>query len=219
MPSLLNVVIIKPSKYMPDGTVERFRRGFMPNSTVPHVRSMVPPELDQVPLQTFAIDEYVYSDLQYLKLLEPARGTHTLVVLVGVQSHQFHRALDLAAFARKNGCMVVIGGPHVMTCDTSMLQGNGVSFAQCEAELVWTDILQDALAGELRPLYGAGLRWQEKLESPVLIPPNPLGVSQIYCSHVGCIPSSRLSFSLQLLFRNDDRRTEDSQSKYLDHNG
>ncbi len=194
MPSLLNVVIIKPSKYMPDGTVERFRRGFMPNSTVPHVRSMVPPELDHVPLKTYAIDEYVYSDLEYLKLLEPTPGAHTLVVLVGVQSHQFHRALDLAALARQNGCMAVIGGPHVMTCDTSMLQGNGVSFAQCEAELVWTDILQDALAGELRPLYGAGLRWQEKLESPVLIPPNRSELARYIVPMLGVYPARGCPF-------------------------
>jgi hypothetical protein len=37
----LQVVIIKPSKYLADGHVERFRRGFMPNSTVPYIRSMV----------------------------------------------------------------------------------------------------------------------------------------------------------------------------------
>src|SRR5579863_6924571 len=39
----LQVIIIKPSKYMGDGSVERFRRGFMPNSTVPYMRSMAPP--------------------------------------------------------------------------------------------------------------------------------------------------------------------------------
>ena len=194
MPPTLNVVIIKPSKYLPDGTVERFRRGFMPNSTVPHLRSMVPPELDQVPIKTFAIDEYVYSDLRYLKLLEPVRGAHTLVVLVGVQSHQFHRALDLAALAAQNGCMAIIGGPHVMTCDTSMLQGNGVSFAQCEAELVWSDILQDALAGELRPLYGSGLRWQEKLESPVLIPPNRSELARYIVPMLGVYPARGCPF-------------------------
>ncbi len=37
-----------------------------------------------------------------------------------------------------------------MTCDTSMLQGHGVSFAQCEAELVWVEILSDAVSGELK---------------------------------------------------------------------
>jgi hypothetical protein len=32
MPQSLQVVIIKPSKYMTDGFVERFRRGFMPTA-------------------------------------------------------------------------------------------------------------------------------------------------------------------------------------------
>jgi hypothetical protein len=50
--------------------------------------------------------------------------------------------------------MVVIGGPHAMTCDTSMLQDRGVSFALAEAELVWPQILRDAADGELQPVYG-----------------------------------------------------------------
>ena len=36
MARLMRVVILKPSKYMANGYVERFRWGFMPNSTVPH---------------------------------------------------------------------------------------------------------------------------------------------------------------------------------------
>jgi hypothetical protein len=134
MPQPLQVVIIKPSKYLPDGDVERFRRGFMPNSTVPYMRSMVPVEVDGLPVETHTVDEYVHTDLEYLKRLSSPQGTRTLVALVGVQSHQFHRALDIAAYAQNNGCMTVIGGPHVMTCDTSMLHGRGVSFAQAEAD-------------------------------------------------------------------------------------
>ncbi len=190
----LRVVIIKPSKYMADGAVERFRRGFMPNSTVPHVRSMVPSEIDGIRTETYAIDEYVYTDLQYLKLLEPTRNARTLVALVGVQSHQFQRSLDLAALAQKNGCMAVIGGPHVMTCDTSMLQGRGVSFAQCEAELVWTEILNDAVCGELKSLYGSGLRWQESLESPVLVPPNRSELSRYIVPMLGVYPARGCPF-------------------------
>ncbi len=194
MPPPLRVVVIKPSKYMVDGTVERFHRGFMPNSTIAHIRSMVPAEVDGVPTETRAIDEYVYTDLDYLKLLEPARISRTLVALVGVQSHQFHRALDLAALASRNGCMVVIGGPHVMTCDTSMLHGHGVSFAQCEAELVWDEILQDATSGELKPLYGAGLRWQEKLDSPVLVPPSRDELSRYIVPMLGVYPARGCPF-------------------------
>ena len=39
---VLRVVLVKPSKYGLDGAVERFRRGFMPNATVPHMVSMTP---------------------------------------------------------------------------------------------------------------------------------------------------------------------------------
>jgi hypothetical protein len=96
--SMLRVVVLKPSKYGPSSHVERFRRGFMPNSTVPYLRSMTPMEVDGVPIQTFAIDEYVQTDLSYLNLLRHP-DQPTLLALVGVQSHQFQRALDLAAFA------------------------------------------------------------------------------------------------------------------------
>ncbi len=36
----LRVVNLRPSKYTADGHMERFRWGFMPNRTVPNVRSM-----------------------------------------------------------------------------------------------------------------------------------------------------------------------------------
>jgi hypothetical protein len=134
MTSKLRIVILKPSKYLVDGYVERFRWGYMPNSTLPHIRSMTPLAIDGVPIEIHTIDEYVHTTNDYLSLLKPSRETRTLLALVGVQSHQFHRALDLAALATQQGCMSVIGGPHVMTCDTSMLQGHGVSFALAEAQ-------------------------------------------------------------------------------------
>ena len=99
---MLRVVIIKPSKYGLSGHVDRFRRGFMPNSTVPYLRSMTPSSVDGVPIETVAIDEYVQTDLSYLDLIRNP-DCPTLLALVGVQSHQFQRSLDLAAFARANG--------------------------------------------------------------------------------------------------------------------
>src|SRR6476646_7950443 len=107
---MLRIVILKPSKYGVNGYVERFRRGFMPNSTVPYIRSMTPESVDGVPIETIAVDEYVQTDLRYLELLRQ-QDQPTLLALVGVQSHQFQRALDLAAFARANGIRhSVIGG-------------------------------------------------------------------------------------------------------------
>ena len=190
----LRVVIIKPSKYREDGSVERFRWGFMPNSTVPYLRSMTPATIDTHPIEVHAIDEYVHTDLEYLPLLRRSGGGHTLLALVGVQSHQFHRALDLAAYARQQGCQAVIGGPHVMTCDTSPMHGSGVSFAQAEAELVWTDILQDAAQGELQPVYGRDRRWQQELEAPTLVPPPQSDLRRYVVPMLGVYPARGCPF-------------------------
>ena len=190
----LKVVIIKPSKYLADGYVERFRWGFMPNSTVPYIRSMTPSIIGEVPVEVHAIDEYVHTDVQYMSLLNRPREGRTLLVLVGVQSHQFHRALDLAAFARRRGCMAVIGGPHVMTCDTSMLHGNDISFAQSEAELVWSEILHDAAEGELKPVYGRDQRWQQELEAPVIVPPSHQDLRRYVIPMLGLYPARGCPF-------------------------
>ncbi len=170
--ALLRVLLVKPSKYGEDGFVERFRRGFLPNSTLAYLRSLTPAAVDGSPVEVTTVDEYVRTDLGYLDLLAPAPGRRTLLALVGVQSHQLHRALDLAALARSRGVeQCVVGGPHPMTCDTTDLQGRGVSFALAEAEIIWPQILRDAAAGELRPLYGEDGRWLERLDPPPLIPP------------------------------------------------
>jgi Radical SAM superfamily len=195
MTDRLRVVILKPSKYRADGYVERFRWGFMPNSTVPHFRSMTPDRLSGTPTEVHTIDAYIHDDLAYLSLLRQPRGSRTLLALVGVQSHQFHRALDLAAYARRNGCLAVIGGPHVMTCDTSMLHGRGVSFALAEAELVWREILEDAVGGELQPVYGSDGRWQQELEAPVVVPPGPHDLRRYIIPMLGLYPARRCPFT------------------------
>ena len=167
----LRIILIKPSKYAVGGYVERFRWGFMPNSTLAHLRSLTPAEIDGMPCETIAVDEYVQSDLSYLDLLQKTDGCRTLLALVGVQSHQFQRALDLAAFARLrgvDGC--VIGGPHPITCDTGEFRTSGVSFALSEAESIWMSILRDACRGELQPVYGNDHRWVDTLDPPVLSP-------------------------------------------------
>ncbi len=169
----LRVVIIKPSKYLPDGYVERYRRTTIPNATAPYIHSLTPSHIDNCKIETASFDEHLETDLRYLDLLRD-RDTPTLLALVGVQSHQFHRALDLAAFAReKGGALSVIGGPHAMTCDTGDAQGvDGISFALSEAEMIWPEILKDAIRGGLKPTYGHDARWQKTLEPPPLMAPS-----------------------------------------------
>jgi hypothetical protein len=192
---MLRIVIIKPSKYGVSGYVERFRRGFMPNSTVPYIRSMTPESVDGVHIETHAIDEYVQTDLRYLDILRNP-DQPTLLALVGVQSHQFQRALDLTALARANGVRhCVIGGPHPMTCDTSMLQGRGVSFALAEAEMIWQQIIRDAIRGELEPVYGRDRRWAEELHPPVLIPPSKPDLRRYVVPMLGIYPARGCPFT------------------------
>jgi hypothetical protein len=189
-PTTLRVVIVKPSKYAADGYVERFRRGFMPNSTVPYMRSMTPSSVGRSRVDVHTFDEYVENNLDYLSLLQGRKDCRTLVALVGVQSHQFHRALDLAALARDHGVEnCVIGGPHAMTCDTSLLQQKGISFALAEAERVWSTILADALEGDLLPVYGREGRWEGELRSPVLLPPTKRHLSRYVVPMLGVYPA------------------------------
>ena len=90
MAQQLRVIILKPSKYIADGYVERFRWGFMPNSTVPYMRSMTPSAVGDTPVKVHTVDEYVHTDLRYMSLFDRPQGGRTLLALVGVQSHQFH---------------------------------------------------------------------------------------------------------------------------------
>src|SRR5438034_9292603 len=62
---MLRVVILKPSKYGLSGYVERFRRGFMPNSTVRYIRSMTPTSINGVKIETHAVYEFVTTDPGY----------------------------------------------------------------------------------------------------------------------------------------------------------
>lgn len=191
----LRVVLIKPSKYAIDGYTDRYWRGFMPNSTLNHMQAMTEDyqRRSRARLEIFTFDEYVQLDLDYLKLLNGDSGP-TLVALLGVQSHQFHRALDLAALAIDQGAQAIVGGPHAMTCDTTEIQQRGVSFALAEAELIWDQILQDAAREKLQPVYGADQRWQRELEPPVLTPPTKKDLKRYVAPMLGIYPARGCPF-------------------------
>ncbi len=187
----LKVVLIKPSKYAVDGYVERFKTGYMPNATLYHIASLTPKNINSVKVSIHTIDEYVRDDLDYLKLLQPDPDTDctTLVAIVGVQSHQFHRALDLAAFAHNNGVRhCIIGGPHPMTCDTTQFQYSGISFALAEAEVIWSEVLKDAISGELKPVYGLDGRWAQVLNGPIIEPPSKEDLKHYILPLLGLYP-------------------------------
>src|SRR5207247_1126011 len=89
-------------------------------------------------------------------------GGFGLVALVGVQSNQYPRALDIARPLREAGIAVAIGGFHVSGC-LSMLDGRAVDLDACrdmgiamfagEAEGRFDAVLRDAAEGRLQPVY------------------------------------------------------------------
>ena len=79
-----------------------------------------------------------------------------LVCLVGVQSNQFPRAVDIAAQFRAAGVQVAIGGFHVSGCismlpelppDIAAASDMGIALFAGEAEGRLDRVLADALAG------------------------------------------------------------------------
>lgn len=185
----LRLILLKPSKYRADGFVERFEAGFMPNATLSHIASLTPDRVANCEISITYIDEYIRPDAEYLRLLRKTESATTLLAIIGVQSHQFHRAIDLAAYAKTSGLEhVIIGGPHPMTCDTSILHNRGVSFSLSEAENVWVEILRDAIAGEMRAVYGLERRWAPFIEDVAFRTPPRQEVERHWVPMVGLYP-------------------------------
>ena len=167
MPNCLRLVLIKPSHYDDDGYVIQWFRSAMPSNTLAvlyglaldcHQRRILGPDVD---LEITAIDEtnaYVNVD----RLIRRLRGRKSLVALVGVQSNQYPRSIDMARRFRAAGIQVCLGGFHV-SGTLAMLPGIqpevqeamdlGISLFAGEAEGRFEQVLLDAWHGTLKPLY------------------------------------------------------------------
>jgi radical SAM superfamily enzyme YgiQ (UPF0313 family) len=85
-----------------------------------------------------------------------------LVGIIGVQSNEFPRAVDIARSLREAGVQVLIGGFHVSGClamlnetpsDIKAAQELGISIYAGEAEEGLDEVILDAKRSELRPFY------------------------------------------------------------------
>jgi len=89
-------------------------------------------------------------------------GGRGLVGLVGVQSNQYPRALDLARAFRTAGVPVALGGFHVsgslamlpeLQPELAAAMAAGITLFAGEAEGRFDELLRDAAAGRMAPLY------------------------------------------------------------------
>ena len=162
------LVLIKPSHYDDDGYVIRWWRGGMPSNSLAclhgialdcHERRVLGADFD---IDIEAIDETNWK-VRVEDLTRSIKAADAgMVMLVGVQSNQFPRSLDLARQFRSRGIQVAIGGFHV-SGTVSMLPERdpgvqemmdlGVSVFAGEAEGRLEGLLQDAVGGKLQPMY------------------------------------------------------------------
>jgi hypothetical protein len=163
------LVLIKPSHYDDDGYVIQWMRAFIPSNTLAVLYSLARDSARRGALgpdtgiDITVIDE-INARVKTKRLISLFRrhGGFGLVGLVGVQSNQFPRALDIARPFRAAGVPVMIGGFHVSGClamlpelqaDLKIALDMGVTLFAGEVEGRMDRILQDAANGTLQPTY------------------------------------------------------------------
>jgi hypothetical protein len=161
-------VLIKPSHYDDDGYVIQWLRSSIPSNSLASLyglakdcaeRQVLGPDVD-IEIHAFDETNTRIRPARIANMIEAAGGG--MVMLVGVQSNQFPRALDIGRPLRARGILVGIGGFHV-SGTISMLDGNdrgldaakalGLSLFAGEAEGRLDAVLRDAAAHALKPLY------------------------------------------------------------------
>src|SRR5262245_30139829 len=165
---IFRLVLIKPSHYDDNGYVIQWVRSAIPSNSLASLHALA---ADCGARQILGAD----CDLEIEAFdetntrIKPARIARRvlaadagLVGLVGVQSNQFPRALDIARSLRAAGIAVVIGGFHVSGClamlpelpsDIKEALDMGISIFAGEAEGRLEQVLQDAWRKQLKPIY------------------------------------------------------------------
>lgn len=162
------LVLIKPSHYDDDGYVIQWIRSAIPSNSLACLYGLA---LDcalqkvlgeNTKLEIHAIDETNtrIRPARIASLIDEAGAG--MVMLVGVQSNQFPRALDLARQLREREIQVAIGGFHVSGTIAMLSERDpyvrraeeiGVSLFAGEAEGRLDEVLRDAANKQLKPLY------------------------------------------------------------------
>ena len=179
------IVLIKPSKYDDDGYVIRFWKGVLPSNTLAVLHGLTEDVKERrifgdLPIEVTTFDETA-EKVPIKKIIgwshEP--GVKLLVCLVGVQTNQFPRALDMARQFRSADVAVIIGGFHTSGTinmlgeqepDIQELVRESICVVSGEVEGKWEMILADFLYSRLKPIYS----FAQDLQSLVDIESSPL---------------------------------------------
>ncbi len=179
------IVLVKPSHYDEDGYVIQWWRSTIPSNSLASVYGLLAVCAEEhalgpdVEIEIDAYDECntIIDVKATVRRIKAAGGG--FVALVGVQSNQFPRALDLGRKFRAAGVPVVIGGFHVSGCismlpelppDLKEAQALGIALFAGEGEGRMADLLRDIDAGRAEPVYNylADMPNMEMAALPVL---------------------------------------------------
>ncbi|MEM7302507.1 MAG: radical SAM protein [Pseudomonadota bacterium] len=168
--SEFHLVMVKPSHYDDDGYVIQWRTSAIPSNTLAALnglaldcrrRKVLGEEVDLV-LSTYD-ETNARVDPEQISNQLPRDPKKSMIALVGVQTNQFPRAVDLSKRFLALGHQVAIGGFHASGCismlkdvpdDVQEALDLGISIFAGEAEEQRLDeVLQDAQSGSLKPLY------------------------------------------------------------------
>jgi len=165
-----DVFLIKPTRYDDDGYPIQWWRSAIPSNSLASVAALVADAKarkvlgDDVDIAATAIDEMnAKVDPDAILALAHAPGARVLVMLIGVQTNQYPRAMDIARPLTAAGVPVCMGGFHVSGSlamlgidapELTQARELKVSMFAGEAEEGRLDeVLQDGFAGALKPLY------------------------------------------------------------------
>jgi radical SAM superfamily enzyme YgiQ (UPF0313 family) len=165
---IFRLVLIKPSHYDDNGYVIQWVRSTIPSNSLASLHALA---ADCVKRQVLGADVDIEIEVfdetnTRIKPLHIARrilaADGGMVGLVGVQSNQFPRAIDIARPLRALGVPVVIGGFHVSGClamlpkmpaDIKDALAMGVTIFAGEAEGRLEQVLKAAWKKQLKPIY------------------------------------------------------------------
>lgn len=164
----LDVTLIRPTNYTDDGYPIKTRLGVIRSNTLTQIGTLVhdlvnEPILRGVSLKIRKIDEAIeWIPVKDIVTHSKVSGVKSIVMLVGVQSNQYPRALDIASKFRTHGIPVLIGGFHVsgmlamigVTADLRAAMSMGITLVAGEVEGGrLSAIVEDVLMNKAQPLY------------------------------------------------------------------
>jgi len=163
------VELIKPSHYDDDGYVIQWVKAWIPSNSLASMYGLTLEAAEHralgedVEIRVQAYDETntVIPVQRIIRRIQKAGG-EGLVCMVGVQSNQFPRAMDMAREFRAAGVQVAIGGFHVSGClamlpelpaDLQEALELGITLFAGESEGRFMDLLRAAKERRMEPLY------------------------------------------------------------------